>query len=130
MSTNATISLVNDDKSVDQIYLHWDGYVEGAGKTLIENYTDAEKVRELIELGNLSSLGAEIGEKHDFDKRPDNVCTAYRRDRGERGTSAQRFHTYSEWKRGRREQYNYLFDNGEWFVSKSNLRFHPLADKV
>lgn len=130
MSTNATISLVNSNDSVDQIYLHWDGYTAYAGKTLARHYTTIEKVRELINLGAISSLGAEIGEKHTFDQRPEDVCTAYGRDRGDRDTEAQRFRTYKAWENKRRvEQYNYLFKDGQWFVSSSNNKTWLLIDE-
>lgn len=83
MSTHALIGIQNEDGTVRAIYLHSDGYVQQAGQTLTRNYYRPVHVRELIGLGDLSTLGSEIGTKHDFhDYRPDQT-TAYGRDRGE-----------------------------------------------
>ena len=73
------------------IYCHWDGYPEYNGMILLEHYVDPNKVSELIALGNLSSLGDNIGEQHDFNQRTDEECTAYARDRGEEDQAALEF---------------------------------------
>jgi len=72
------------------IYCHFDGYIAGVGKTLLNHYTDPEKVNDLMRLGDLSSLGKEIGEKINFNDRIEQdefgnllQCKAYTRDRGE-----------------------------------------------
>ena len=78
------------NKKVRFIYCHYDGYPEGVGRTLVNHYYSPFKVEQLIALGDLSALGEEIGEKHDFmshvSEHP-KWCLAYMRDRGERGTS-------------------------------------------
>lgn len=118
MSTNATINLKTANGKYKQTYLHWDGYVDGAGEILRNNYADEAKVKELIKLGDLSILGSEIGEKHCFeDNTKRNWCKAYGRDRGERGTKAQVFDDFATLKRdGLQEQYNYFYIDGKWFV--------------
>lgn len=78
------------------IYCHWDGYPEYNGTTLLQYYTNPDKVAELISLGNLSSLGPEIGEKHAFDARDESICTFYARDRGEEDQEARSFATLEE----------------------------------
>jgi hypothetical protein len=50
------------------IYCLWDGYLEGVGAILQQYYTDPTKLDQLIRLGDISSLGAEIGERHDSKK--------------------------------------------------------------
>lgn len=57
MSTRCRIGILNKDKSVTSIYCHCDGYLTGVGKMLVDNYQDVNKINELMELGNLSSLG-------------------------------------------------------------------------
>ena len=68
MATRARIAMRRADGKVESIYCHWDGYPEapGAGATLFEHYKDPEKVQALMDLGDVSSLGREIGEKHRF----------------------------------------------------------------
>ena len=68
MSTHSSISLARyDDMSkrwtVDTIYCHFDGYLDGVGKILREHWSDTKKVEELIQLGDLSSLG-KVYDKH------------------------------------------------------------------
>ena len=71
MATRSKIAIENQDGTVTAIYCHWDGYVNGVGKTLFENY-DREKLEQLIELGDISSLGETLDE-----------TVAYHRDNGE-----------------------------------------------
>lgn len=81
---------------IQYIYCHFDGYPTGVGAVLNEHYTTPEKVKQLMELGNLSILAPEIGFKRNFDApygdekamaihRENNkkYCLAYGRDRGE-----------------------------------------------
>jgi len=98
MSTRANIIRENGDGSFDLIYTHWDGYPSHHGPILMKHYNTPERVDELLKLGDLSVLGREIGEKHDFDwsikayqagenrsEDPrDRMCNAYGRDRGEK----------------------------------------------
>ena len=63
MATRSRIGIELMDGSIKSIYCHWDGYPEGVGKVLKENYTDAEKVKKLIDLGDISSLGKEYNEE-------------------------------------------------------------------
>lgn len=56
MSTNSSISMLNDDGTVTSIYCHWDGYLSYNGRILYDHYNDKEKVKQLIALGSLSSL--------------------------------------------------------------------------
>jgi hypothetical protein len=72
MATRSFIGIQNLDGSVDGIYCHHDGYLEGVGATLTAHYTTAEQVRELVALGSLSSLGEDL-----------DVTQAYHRDRGD-----------------------------------------------
>jgi len=71
MATRSRIAIETESGTVKSIYCHWDGYVNGVGKTLFNHY-DREKLEKLIELGDISSLG---------ESTKDTV--AYCRDRGE-----------------------------------------------
>lgn len=117
MGTRSQIGMELADKTVESVYCHFDGYVEGVGKTLVEHYTDPKKVAMLISHGGMSSLGDEIGDKHDFNHREENVCTFYHRDRGEElvTESHKTSASYAEYEGGGIE-YLYLFRGGEWFT--------------
>ena len=118
MATRSMIGKLNDNGTVTAIYCHWDGYLEHNGSILAENYTNPNRVDQLMELGDLSVLGQYIGEKHDFDNRTLGYCSAYGRDRGEKDTAAKTYSLseYNATKMGdkRGVDYVYLFDGKEW----------------
>lgn len=118
MGTRSAIGIENADGSVTAIYCHWDGYPSYNGRMLKDHYTDEAKVRELVALGDISSLDAEIGTKHDFDNAPKGECNAYGRDRGETGIESQDFVSAADYynRFGAGTEYAYLFREGQWLV--------------
>jgi len=112
MATRCNIGKVLPDGSIRYIYCHFDGYERGVGATLKKHYLDETKIDALLDLGDLSSLGAEIGEKHDFSsKSHSNWCRAYGRDRGEKDNEAIITVDMSEF------MYHgiaYLYKDGSW----------------
>jgi hypothetical protein len=56
MGTRSTIALEFADGTVEQVYCHWDGYLEHNGQILAKHYMDPFKVKELLALGGFSSL--------------------------------------------------------------------------
>lgn len=133
MGTRSTIALEYANGQVDQVYCHWDGYLEHNGKILLENYSDPFKLQKLMDLGDLSSLGAEIGDKHEFDcphkygtpeyeawtEAKRGMCTFYGRDRGEDGTQRKRFADFKDYKKEHQyEEFEYILrTDGKWYVS-------------
>jgi len=86
MATRCRIGMELEDGTIKSSYCHWDGYPTGVGKTLIENYNEIEKVKDLLSFGDMSYLAPEIhpsGEIHSFDSAEENVTVFYKRDRGE-----------------------------------------------
>lgn len=96
MGTRSRIGVMHGD-NCKSVYCHWDGYPEHNGAILQAHY-DSPKANHLVALGDLSSLQANIGEKHDFDDRSaaDTQCTFYGRDRGETGTEFKTDTTFDE----------------------------------
>jgi hypothetical protein len=119
MATRSSISIRNEDGTYTGIYCHWDGYLECNGKILLEHYSDEAKIRELMDLGNLSSLGAKIGVKHDFDSPTSDECNAYGRDRDDEDCGCITSATRSELLNTLGQEYNYVWENGRWLVSCS-----------
>lgn len=60
MGTRSTIALEFADGTVEQVYCHWDGYLENNGAILKANYMDPFKVKELVALGGFSSLSETV----------------------------------------------------------------------
>lgn len=114
MATRSHIGKKLENGSIKYIYCHWDGYPEHNGIVLKEHYTDESKVDALLELGNISILGEEIGEKQDFDNRDthnEKWCLAYGRDRGEPNTKAKQVTSIEDILQ---QSYHYIWDNGVW----------------
>ena len=134
MATRSTIALEYADGTVGQIYCHWDGYLDNNGMLLYKNYQDPFKVRRLLDLGDLSSLHANIGEKHDFDNRSacEDQCTFYGRDRGETGVAQKMFKSYEDYVvNHQHEEYEYILRrDGQWYVKCHSAAYVPLADEL
>lgn len=117
MATRSTIARLNADHTVTAIYVHWDGYIHHNGHILKDHYMDPTKIDQLMNLGALSSLRPEIGEKQDFDAPTDkDWCVAYGRDRGEEDVAARTYDNVQMWL-DNGEEYNYLWDGSEWHVA-------------
>lgn len=140
MATRSTIALEFADGTVQQVYCHWDGYLDHNGAILRDHYSNPFILRDLLDLGAISSLGPKIGTKHPFSKfeivqtNPDfdklialtkqaeeqGHTTFYARDRGEDLVK----HTYKDFqeytREAQREEYNYILRNvngvATWFV--------------
>lgn len=61
MSTNSCICQIKNEK-IEFAYCHFDGYLNGVGATLLENYNNPEIVDSLINLGVFSELKSTIKE--------------------------------------------------------------------
>lgn len=151
MGTRSTIAVKHGER-IKAIYCHWDGYVDGVGTTLLKNY-DSTKANFLVALGDVSSLGSQIGQAHPFSKfdiKEDNPnfatlmalheqaeredwTTFYGRDRGEDRTEFKSFGSEDEWLNhydGAGVEYYYVMDNGVWYVSAYRKEFEPLHEAV
>jgi hypothetical protein len=128
MSTNSTIAFENEDGTVFQISCHWDGYIEHNGRLLYEHWQDPVKILQLMQLGDLSSLGKEIGRQQNFSNRNNDWCLAYGRDRNESDVGARNFESFDQFTMyGDFAEYNYVFRDGRWLVAEHDLKFRPLS---
>ena len=135
MGTRSTIALEFADGTVQQVYCHWDGYLDYNGKILQEHYSDPFKLQKLIDLGDLSSLAPNIGTQHSFGDRVDGECTFYGRDRKESGVSAKKFKDFADYKANHQyEEYEYILracgDKAVWFVADHNNTYMPLVEAL
>ena len=63
MATRSMIGIYNPaDGSVDASYVHWDGYLEGVGRTLIDHYNTQYDAEIVARGGYLSSLSPDYAE--------------------------------------------------------------------
>jgi len=123
MATRSNIAYKTAEGKIRSVYCHWDGYPEHNGKILMDHYTDQAKIEALIELGSISSLGTELGEKQDFDDRStqkDDWTLAYHRDRGEELVVSE-YEDVPSWVADM-EEYAYLWNGQEWIVNDHGER--------
>ena len=134
MGTRSTIALEYADGTVEQVYCHWDGYLEHNGKILQEHYSNPFILRDLIDMGDISSLGRIVGTKHPFSPHEgetqkaqydaameQGATTFYGRDRGETGVSAKKFKDIADYYANvYGEEYDYILSprdgKAQWYV--------------
>ena len=130
MGTRSTIALEFADGTVEQVYCHWDGYLDYNGKILQEHYSNPFVLRDLIDLGDISSLRPTVGTKHAFsklevpmdgeayDKLYGDMTTFYGRDRGESGCEARKYKNTDEYfDCSQQEEFDYILRaDGVWYV--------------
>lgn len=105
MATRSTIALEFADGTVEQVYCHWDGYLSGVGDELRSDYSDPFALRELIDGGDMSTIGepyAARGEAYEDVK-------------------ARKFRHFDDYvENGQDEEYDYILRNidgvATWFV--------------
>lgn len=135
MATRSTITVKTKKGTYKTVYCHWDGYPEHVGKILMEYYSKYKTAIQLVNLGDISSLGRHIkptsksfhnrfdfdsgkyvrtNKPHTFDSKHENVTCFYIRDRQEKDCKTREYKTYTSedsW-----QCYEYLLENGQWFV--------------
>jgi hypothetical protein len=102
-------------------------------------------LRDLIDLGDVSSLKPTIGTKHAFSQfelraeevagyklLTENMTTFYGRDRGESGTGAKTFIDFQDYMvRFQHEEYAYILrKDGNWYVKAYSNEFELLAEAL
>jgi hypothetical protein len=144
MATRSTIALEFADGTVQQVYCHWDGYLSNNGVLLQNYYSDPFKLRDLIDLGDISSLKPEVGVAHpfgyfgteisaeDYEAQYGEMTTFYGRDRGEAGTGAKKFADFADYEANFiHEEYAYILRrDGNWYVKQYSKDFEPLVAAI
>jgi hypothetical protein len=146
MATRSTIALEFADGTVQQVYCHWDGYLSNNGKLLRDYYSNPFVLRDLIDQGEISSLGKTVGTKHDFSRLDSvsssaefdalygNMTTFYARDRGEE-LRVNKFKDYADYVENfQHEEYDYILRQVDgkavWFVSDHDGVFVELEQAI
>lgn len=153
MATRSFIGMLHPDNTATYIYCHWDGYPRHNGFILYNNYNTASKVKELIDLGSLSVLRENVGEKHDPNQHVGSVsigrknkwCEVYYRDHSMNVNTTD---AYTEQASGPEIRHSlnkkdlikhameccaewiYLFDvsRGCWIANNCSSKYRPLRE--
>lgn len=117
MATRSSIAMLNLDGTVHAHYCHSSGYISYNGQILYEHYQDVNKVKELIALGDMSSLAEEVSSP---DGSPNgSACYFYGRDGGEDNTDTQKYASLEDYMvNGNFQEYDYIFKekNKTWYL--------------
>lgn len=110
MATRSTIALEFADGTVQSVYCHFDGYLECVGELLHTYWSDPFKLQQLIEHGDMSSLGDSLL-----------ACTFYGRDRNEDNVDSDKFENFDDYRQNlNEEEYDYILRQIDgkpvWFV--------------
>ena len=116
--TSAGIGMTMPDGSIRAVRLNSDGYPGHAGVVLAGWYKTEDRIKALLELGELAALGERFDSN---DPGKGNLTIAYGRDGGEEAAfPVQNFPSTEEYHRIGLDQlsadYLYLYDNGRWLV--------------
>lgn len=117
MATRGSITVKLPNGKYRSVYTHWDSYPKHNGKILLENYNTQELAEELVEGGDISSLGKQVSTDlpHSFTNPQSDVTVYYHRDRGEEMTRND-FDSFEAAMIMKRNEYNYLFQEGSWYL--------------
>ena len=142
MATRGMIGVMHGDVC-KAVYSHWDNYLEGTGRILFEHY-DSAKANHLVSLGDISSLGEEIGEKHPFSftgimsfdeyyELYGKMTTFYGRDRDETGVDYKTYISFKELVNAafdRGDEYIYIMKDGQWYYSAMPSSYSVIEPKL
>ena len=121
MSTTSSITAKCNDGKFRSIYCNFDGYPENNGKLLFKHYQDQQKIEDMLNLGDMSSLdiSIECPDGHSYDNPVKGHCVFYGRDRGEDDIDCMVGDSLIELKND--QSYNYFWDGEKWVVNEELL---------
>ena len=119
---------VPKDAKFMRIYHHWDGYVTGVGKTLIEHYKDYDTILNLLAMGDMSSINGTITSYQGWrnentppqflgDKEKVRRWSKTKKELVTRTEKTTDKDGNLDSKKAICEEYAYLFDGEKWWVS-------------
>ena len=125
MSTRSNIAIQKPNGTILSIYVHSDGYPDGVGQCLIDNYETYGSSLRLFEYGDASYLGSTLKE-----------CSFYHRDWQrdlDKAHVHKNFESFKTYYAGDVFiEFVYLYKDGQWLVSdnysKSELEFVPVTE--
>lgn len=130
MSTRSAIAVQQEDGSIKAIYCHYDGYPDGNGLMLETFYGNPDDANKLVAMGNMSVIGASIGEKVKFGTHVGGAqCVFYGRDREESNQEAEVFFSFEDFKNALDAwgvQYAYFMETDHWVAYKVE---YPVYDE-
>ena len=132
MATRSRIAVMHGEKC-KSVYCHFDGYISGVGKTLLEHF-DSAKANQLVALGDVSVLAPNIevpeDSTHSWETPDRDITLFYGRDRGDANTDFRVDHTFDGFLDRVYDscaEYYYVMRDGQWYVGSV---YGELEDKL
>ena len=127
MSTRSNIAIQKPNGTILSIYVHSDGYPDGVGQCLIDNYETYGSSLRLFEHGDASYLGSTLKE-----------CSFYHRDWQRELDKAHVHKNFESFKKFYSGdifiEFVYLFKDGQWLVSENynnpELKLVPVKEHI
>lgn len=117
MGTHAMIGFYdNETGNVQATYVHYDGYLGGVGRTLVENYNTPDQARAVATAGYLSGLTEDLTESLQESVHKDQPAIPYE--------SVEQFMKNGYDYYG--ADYVYLFDGTAWFFAEPGTKFEEV----
>lgn len=116
MSTKSYIAKQNSDGTITYIYCHFDGYLDGVGRTLSIHYAEEAILDALLQSGDIIGLGnsPEVSENY-----PDSKAFTVKDEQ----------ELIKHFKESLCE-YCYLFKGNQWHVLEYKGQFKPLDEQL
>ncbi len=121
MATRSRIGIELADGSILSIYCHLDGYPEFNGVKLVENFNTLEKVKELIDLGDISCLWTNVGFNQETLPQVGPLPYSARGEDCPPRLDVDMDEFFSD-----NEEYSYIFRNGNWYAYYMH-QFEPMV---
>ena len=132
MATRSRIAVMHGEKC-KSVYCHFDGYISGVGKTLLEHY-DSAKANQLVALGDISVLAPTVevptGSTHSWEFPEKHITLFYGRDRKDANTDFRVDYTFEGFLDRVYDcgaEYYYVMRDGVWYAGSV---YGELEDKL
>lgn len=99
-------TVIEDSTKVIRIYHHWDGYPDGVGKTLLDEFNSYEKALNLMSFGDASTINGTTAVFYN----------SWREGEDWKYTKPRQYTTEKEYEALADQEYAYLFKDGKWYV--------------
>lgn len=121
MPTGCAIGLKGRTGTVMAIRCHFEGYPSGVGRCLYRSYAIEERVRALIELGEIFSIGSYLSKDElPQDANPDDFVNAYSSDQNNDISHIVVYPNKKRYTESALDELNadylYLFEDGRWMI--------------
>ena len=97
---------IDESTEVIRIYHHWDGYPDGVGRTLFEEFNSYEKAINLIAFGDASDINGTTAVFYN----------SWREGEDWKHTKPRQYTSEQAYEDSCDEDYAYLFKDGKWYV--------------